>query len=72
MLQGKATYLGIAQLVIAYALKEYASEEEVKMISENLIDGISLLLLATGAAQAIYGRWRIRKAKYKQLPVPGV
>lgn len=64
MFQGKMTYLGIAQLAIAYLLKDYASAEEVNAAVSNLVSFVSTVLALAGFVQAVYGRWRIQRARY--------
>ncbi len=64
MLNGKMTYLGIAQMGAAYLLKDYASQEEVNAAVSNLFNVVSGVIMFVGFAQAVYGRYRIARAKY--------
>lgn len=58
------TYLGIAQMAIAYLLKDYATADEVSTAVSNLVTFVSTALAFAGFVQAVYGRYRIQRARY--------
>jgi putative exporter of polyketide antibiotics len=64
MLQGKMTYLGIAKLTLAYLLQDYASQDEINTAVESSAQAISAVLAVMGIAEAVYGRFRIVRARY--------
>lgn len=58
------TYLGIAKLVLAYVLQDYASREEVDAAVEGIMQAVSSVLAVMGIVEAVYGRFRIARARY--------
>lgn len=64
LLQGKMTYLGIAKLALAYVLQDYASQDEINTAVESSAQAISAVLAVMGIAEAVYGRFRIARARY--------
>jgi hypothetical protein len=65
MFQGKMTYLGIAKLALAYVLQGYATQEEVDAVVEGAAQAVSAALAVMGIVEAVYGRYRIARAKYE-------
>lgn len=58
------TYIGIAKLTLAYLLQDYASQEEIDTAVESSMQAISAVLAVMGIAEAVYGRFRIVRARY--------
>lgn len=58
------TYLGIAKLTLAYLLQDYASQEEVDAAVEGTMQAVSAVLAVMGIVEAVYGRFRIVRARY--------
>lgn len=64
MLQGKLTYVGIAKLALAYVLQEFATQEEVNAIVDGSVQAVSVVLAVMGTVEAVWGRFRIKRARY--------
>ncbi len=58
------TYIGIAKMVLAYFLSDYASQEEVDGVVDGTLQSVSTVLGVMGIVEAIYGRYRIKRAAY--------
>jgi hypothetical protein len=64
MLQGNLTYAGIAKLSLAFILKDYAEADQVSTTVDTFISVFSGMLAIVGFVEAVYGRYRIKRAKY--------
>lgn len=64
MMEGKMTYLGIAKMALAFLLKDYADADQVATTVDTLISVISGILAIVGFVEAVYGRYRIKRARY--------
>ena len=69
MLQGKMTYVGIAQLVasliVLSPLGQEFSKEELEGAMIALVNAVAVVMSVVGTFQAFYGRFRIYKARYR-------
>jgi hypothetical protein len=65
MFQGKMTYIGIVKLALAYLLQGYATQDEVGAAVEGAAQAVSAVLAVMGIVEAVYGRYRIARAKYE-------
>lgn len=69
MLQGKMTYVGVVQLVAALIvlspLGQEFSNEELEGAMLAVVNAVAVVMSIVGTFQALYGRFRIYKARYR-------
>ena len=73
MLEGKMTYVGVVQLVAALIvlspLGQEFSKEELEGAMLAVVNAVAVVMSVVGTFQAVYGRYRIYRAKYRNLEV---
>ncbi len=73
MLEGKMTYVGVVQLVAALIvlspLGQEFSKEELEEAMIAVVNAVAVVMSVVGTFQALYGRYRIYRAKYRNPEV---
>ncbi len=69
MLEGKMTYVGIVQLVasliVLSPIGQEFSKEELEGAMFAVVNAVAVVMSVVGTFQALYGRYRIYKARYR-------